>query len=1529
MLWRSSEGNSACHAPASGLSADLRLPSWSPYSSISLSSSSYPPSARVAANMHELVTRTRPLTAQIVSIQLDQENETFESFTDLVGRLSSRTDIEPPRKRRRLSPGRDGSANLSTLQEDGDVRFPYHVVLDKAVINIKMHPVSEHCPSWPEPFDDNTHLELTGPTREHAVEGNSLQIKLDCTGTPFTLAGTSETAEELHATLGRLNTWSKISRSDRVRHDSDGFPSRLVYTLASRPSDSRCARLTGWLLWQAGFSPTALSSRVWQLQSSLLEPLLPGIAHRTTRKSAWSLSDFYDNVHVPSSDQRIPSAIENVDLACALYSFQQRAVSWLLRREKVAFEGDQLVSVAAQEARAAPTPIKPVMDASGRQVYVNELENNVSTEAPRQSPDLYGGILCEEMGLGKTVELLALISLHRRDQTPHQTFELLIDPNLVRSKATLIISPPHILSQWQDEIARHAPNLKVLHYTGMQAESRAKHQIWSNPASLLDYDIVLTTYNVLSREIHYAEPPPDRNLRHAKKHQFRRSPLVQISWWRVCLDEAQMIEGGVSKAATVARLIPRINAFAVSGTPLKKDLDDLFGLIQFLWHEPYCLSKKAWSGMAKDLFARVVGNIAMRHTKNLVRQELRIPEQKRIVLTVPFTAIEEQNYSTLLQQMCEDCDLTMQGAPAVDDIDFRSPMLVEKMRSWLRRLRQTCLHPQVGDRNRRALGRKGPLKTVDEVLETMIEQNETALRAEQRQVVLAQVRCTHVLANDKSNTDRWPSALDAYKTALQKSTDFVDVIRKELSEEGKRSASDPVIRAISPEDESASESEGKQEQNVRLVALTKALRAALEVRHVCAFFVGTAYYQLKIDESRTPPESEEFQHLEKLEIEYYEQAKRMRKEMLHDWDESARRLMRKVDVARAKRLTDKVPSLRDYGGIESRKYLAKLDDLGDRLDRQAKYIETLRAKVIEYLLLDLVDQDDGKDTTGEEYEDSTKKQDELPVYVTILAAAVADRHQMLTGQVNFLVDHEAREAEKVAKRGEGLAPVLLLELLEKRREVLPKDQSLSTSASLRDIIGQIRSTITALQWGGGDNAESRAGRELTIVNEQLREAQQILSTQSKLVADMEKELDLFRSSMNHRNEFYRQLQIISDTVAPYKEDLDEILDQDALRKETSEREKAEQKLASLNTKRRFLMHLQTESNSDEARICVICQGTFELGVLTVCGHQYCKDCIRLWWKAHRTCPVCKRHLNLVDFHDITYKPSELRAQEEEANALLPSPSSSQDDAPKHTAQIYSTINMSTLKEIKEIDLNGSYGTKIDIIAKHILWIREHDPGAKSIIFSQFGEFLKVLRGAFHHFRIGHTMYTDSRGVESFKNDASVECLLLDAKSDSSGLNLINATHVFFCEPLINTAIELQAIARVHRIGQQRATTVYMYLISDTVEESIYELSVSRRMAHMSQNKGKQSRSGTATPKLEETALDAANSLELQQAPVTTLLVKGKSSGEVVQQDDLWQCLFGKSGARKEHVSDELDREVSRFLRAEAAEERRTVGASTS
>jgi E3 ubiquitin-protein ligase SHPRH len=303
--------------------------------------------------------------------------------------------------------------------------------------------------------------------------------------------------------------------------------------------------------------------------------------------------------------------------------------------------------------------------------------------------------------------------------------------------------------------------------------------------------------------------------------------------------------------------------------------------------------------------------------------------------------------------------------------------------------------------------------------------------------------------------------------------------------------------------------------------------------------------------------------------------------------------------------------------------------------------------------------------------------------------------------------------------------------------------------------------------------------------------------------------------------------------------------------------------------------------------------------------------------------VCKRHLHQSDLHDITLKPQELKVHSETHHRTDANPDETQVTPSKKVSTIYTEFNAEQLAEIKDIELDGpSFTTKVDTLIRHLLWLRQSDPGAKSIVFSQYKEFLEVLALAFRRHRIGYASFDKAHGITSFKEDPGTEVFLLHARAHASGLNLVNASHVFLCEPLLNTALELQAIARVDRIGQQHETTVWLYIVDGTVEESIYDLSVQRRMEHMGRNlKGK---SKESTPELLDAKLDEANALEMQQAHLSKLMGRDGVSGEAVDKDDLWTCLFGhlhpKQGRDEREPANAATR---RFLAAEAAESRRT------
>lgn len=1325
-----------------------------------------------------------------------------------------------------------------------------------------------------------------------------------------------------------------------LKYDKDSIACPLVChhaTIKFTPT-SACPEaytLTASIVWR---DDIVAQDKVKDEHWSVWNMYLPqnAIIH-TARQEPWDPRQFYESVHVPERKPQYVTDL-NIDLLqCKLYPFQERAVRWLLGRESVAVEPSGQLRALQLPVDALPVNFHQTTDFDGRLCYVNHSLGVATTnlaELQSRYGSVKGGILAEEMGLGKTVELIALMCLHGREESP--VHKVQNNSELVESRATLIITPPTILQQWIQELRQHAPALQVYHYEGMNSEARRNTGSLQNEdtasqlvSRLGNNDVVVTTYNVIAKEVHYVEEMPDRNLRRKKPMYERpKSPLTQISWWRVCLDEAQKVESGVSNAAIVARKIPRVNAWAVSGTPLKKDHKDLFGLLMFLQYEPWCVSQRLWDRLVKfhrPLFRALMGEIAIRHSKEFVRDDLRLPPQSRQTITVPFTAIEEQYYGQMFTQMCEDVGLDGKGAPLNEDWDPSSQKVTEFMRQWLVRLRQICLHPEVGGRNRRALGRSGgPLRTVLQVLEVMIDQNDVEVRAEQRALLLSQIRRGQLQENAKDTK----AAMKLWQSAYEESCQIVDECRAEYTNARLEWLKDKETREGSETDEEDDPDE--RSGSTQLTTCRQKLRAALEVKHICIFFLANGYFQLKSDEDTVNPGSEEFNQLEKQEEEAYEVAKSIRGELLAEVLKKANRFMDNVKKDAEKGLVQ-LPKMSfdlEYSGIESRKVFDKLHHFCETMNDQAEQYHKLRQKMVDFLSESLIDADEGVELKGDEYESSTKHQDEMYAYMEMLRALFADRGDAVSGQENILIKHEMKMLQRAAKEGDGPAPDLMIKLLaERAQHRIP-----SELGSLRGIVSEVRHLVTHLQWqeGGGS---TRARAELGIAEKLLHHCQKLVAAQAKAISALEQEVGRIRDTMNNRLEYYRALQKISDTVAPFEEDsIGKPLDHGRLQRILIEEERKSYKLSNHLAKRRYLQHLKAESTSESsARMCIICQSDFELGTLTVCGHQFCKECIQLWYAAHKNCPVCKKHLRGADFWDVTYKPQELAIQEE--TSLVPPNSLGTGQASERSSNksIYSNVSTNTLNEIKRIDLDGSsFGSKVDTICRHILWLRDHDPGSKAIIFSQYREFLEVLGRAFKQSGIAWTRFDEKNGIEKFKCDPAVECFLLDAKAQSAGLNLVVANHVFLCEPLINTAIELQAIARVHRIGQQRATTVWMYLVADTVEETIYEISVDRRLEHMKGKSSKKqiflsetSRSGTATPtSMLENQIDAANTLELQAADLSKLLTSGRSGGELVEEKDLWQCLFRRPRHQKTGMAQEAanraDSEVGRFLRAEAA-----------
>ncbi|WP_339466198.1 DEAD/DEAH box helicase [Pseudomonas sp. EA_65y_Pfl2_P74] len=150
-----------------------------------------------------------------------------------------------------------------------------------------------------------------------------------------------------------------------------------------------------------------------------------------------------------------------------------------------------------------------------------------------------GGILGDDMGLGKTLQTLAhLLTEKQAGRLDHPA---------------LVVMPTSLIPNWLDESQRFTPQLKVL---ALHGATRQK-----DFACLAEYDLVLTTYALLPRDLDALQPQ---------------------MWSVLILDEAQNIKNPVSKAAQAARDLQARQRLCLSGTPLENHLGELWSQFHFL-----------------------------------------------------------------------------------------------------------------------------------------------------------------------------------------------------------------------------------------------------------------------------------------------------------------------------------------------------------------------------------------------------------------------------------------------------------------------------------------------------------------------------------------------------------------------------------------------------------------------------------------------------------------------------------------------------------------------------------------------------------------------------------------------------------------------------------------------------------------------------------------------------------------------------------------------------------------------------------
>ncbi|KAI3982825.1 hypothetical protein MKX01_010308 [Papaver californicum] len=383
-----------------------------------------------------------------------------------------------------------------------------------------------------------------------------------------------------------------------------------------------------------------------------------------------------------------------------------------------------------------------------------------------------GGILADDQGLGKTVSMIALIQMQRHLQSksaaeevqtvPTEALNLDDDDEGVVSElekvkdipdsdevkkipevstsvssfqsgrpaaGTLVVCPASILRQWARELedkVTESAKLSVLTYHG---GNRTR-----DPVELAKYDVVLTTYAIVTNEVpkqplvddddedgkngekygissEFSGSKKRKNTANAGKKgkkgkkginglgfDCNSGTLARVRWFRVILDEAQTIKNHRTQVARACSGLRAKRRWCLSGTPIQNSVDDLFSYFRFLKYDPYSvyksfvtsikfpISRNSSNGYKK--LQAVLKTIMLRRTKGTLLDGepiINLPSKTVNLTKVEFSAEERAFYSKL--ESDSRSQFKAYAAAGTLNQNYANILLM------LLRLRQACDHP--------------------------------------------------------------------------------------------------------------------------------------------------------------------------------------------------------------------------------------------------------------------------------------------------------------------------------------------------------------------------------------------------------------------------------------------------------------------------------------------------------------------------------------------------------------------------------------------------------------------------------------------------------------------------------------------------------------------------------------------------------------------------------------------------------------------------------------------------------------------
>lgn len=290
-----------------------------------------------------------------------------------------------------------------------------------------------------------------------------------------------------------------------------------------------------------------------------------------------------------------------------------------------------------------------------------------------------GACLADDMGLGKTVQTLALVCALQ------ETNEL---------RPALLICPTSVLGNWEREIEKFAPHLKVHVHHG----DRIK-EVEAFTEKIGETDIILSSYPLLTR---------DRKL------------FLEVDWALVVLDEAQQIKNPTSQASKVSKSLKTSSRLILTGTPVENRLQDLWSLFRFLQPELLDSRRRFQTRFgrpiesqgdpeAKAQLKQVVSPFILRRTKVDPQIAAELPDKLETTVECSLSVEQAKLYEGEVREAL---------AAVSQETGFHRKGLILRL---LTRLKQLCNHPALLEEKSPNwdLERSGKLQRLVEIIDDL------------------------------------------------------------------------------------------------------------------------------------------------------------------------------------------------------------------------------------------------------------------------------------------------------------------------------------------------------------------------------------------------------------------------------------------------------------------------------------------------------------------------------------------------------------------------------------------------------------------------------------------------------------------------------------------------------------------------------------------------------------------------------------------------------------------------------------------